>query len=117
MDGVGIIRRERQRQITEEGFTAAHDKHHDQGELALAAACYASPHLIYIMQDSGPGYCFVDPWPYDECWDKRRDENGALHGNTSFSRTRDERIKQLARAGALCAAEIDRIKALPKGES
>src|ERR1035437_10469018 len=39
--GLELIADERARQITEEGFTTEHDKQHDNGQLAAAAASYA----------------------------------------------------------------------------
>ena len=79
-----MITAERQRQITIEGFTDQYDDGHLYGELATAAACYADP-----------GSVFPNSWPWDPMWDKRKKHN---------------RIEQLAIAGALCAAEIDRLK-------
>lgn len=39
--GIELIAEERQRQITEEGWTPEHDINHTNGQLASAAACYA----------------------------------------------------------------------------
>jgi hypothetical protein len=89
--GVERIAAERQRQIEAEGWTAAHDDEHEDGELALAAALYASPVPLYARHRSGHHY---DPWPWSEDWDKR--------GTTS-------RLRALEKAGALIAAEIDRL--------
>ncbi|MCM0757438.1 hypothetical protein M7775_02505, partial [Sporomusa sphaeroides DSM 2875] len=41
--GIELIAAERQRQISQEGWTPEHDDQHANGELALAAACYAIP--------------------------------------------------------------------------
>ena len=51
MNGIELIAAERQRQITEKGYTADHDEHHCDGELALAAVCYASPKRLYIKTE------------------------------------------------------------------
>jgi hypothetical protein len=85
------------RQIHVEGWTEAHDDEHTGGEMALAAACYA--------MDAACPADWADPaegetpafWPWPECWWKP----------TAFQ---GDRIKQLVKAGALIAAEIDRIK-------
>ena len=41
--GIELIQEERTRQVQEEGWTPEHDEEHGDGELALAAACYAIP--------------------------------------------------------------------------
>ena len=97
--GVRMILEERQRQIEKEGWSDAHDDGHRVGELALAAVCYAAPYPIYIrpLAPASEGIRFVDPWPWAKQWDKRK-----KHG----------RLKQLAIAGALIAAEIERLQRL-----
>jgi hypothetical protein len=108
MSGVELIAAERQRQIDEEGWNAQHDDEHDCDEMAMAAACYAAPHRLYerLGHDA---LTFQDPWPWEECWDKRpTDEDGYLIDNCD-SLPRD-RLRQLVKAGALIAAEIDRLQ-------
>lgn len=103
MNGAELIAKERQRQIDEEGWTAEHDDEHSNDEIALAATCYAAPEKIYRMvrMISGGnakkelGVSFVDPWPWHPQWD---------------GRDKHDRIRQLEIAGALCAAEIDRLQ-------
>ncbi len=41
--GIELIAQERQRQVSEEGWTAEHDDGHTDQELARAASCYANP--------------------------------------------------------------------------
>lgn len=88
---------ERQRQITVEGWDEGHDDHHYNGELAAAAACYASPYRAFKAVTSvGRGYesltTYRDLWPWrDEWW-----------------RPKDRRA-DLVRAGALIVAEIERM--------
>ena len=82
--GVGLIAAERRRQIEEEGFDDAHDDAHGQGELARAAMVYASPYHLPTDRQY---------WPW-------RDE----------SYKPKNRITDLVRAGALIAAEIDRLQ-------
>jgi hypothetical protein len=45
--GIELIAEERKRQIEVEGWTAEHDDEHTDGELALAAVCYATPIKLY----------------------------------------------------------------------
>jgi hypothetical protein len=102
MTGIELIAAERARQVAVEGWTTEHDDQHEDGELALAAACYASPELRSVrmaegtLRAYGENYYFAsDPWPWDKKFDKR-----AKHS----------RLKQLTIAGALIAAEIDRLQ-------
>ena len=99
--GIELIAEERQRQIEVEGWTKEHDAEHTNGSLALAAVCYAIP-----SESRRYSYCPLrkervpDFWPWDKEWWKPCPEN---------------RIRELVKAGALIAAEIDRLQA-KKGE-
>lgn len=107
MAGIDLIREERVRQVTQEGWTPEHDEQHEDGELALAACCYASPEPLFIQRR--PNH-FDDPWPdwWDYQWDKRqRDEDEELIPNEQLPTA--QRIRNLVKAGALIAAEIDRL--------
>ena len=96
--GIELIAEERQRQITEEKWTPEHDDAHDKGQLAGAAAVYAlescgfeNPHCAELKREDTTHK--VRLWPWAEQWwkpsgDARRD---------------------LVKAGALIAAEIDRL--------
>lgn len=88
--GVELIREERIRQIHEEGWTLEHDAQHTDRSLAFAAACYAV-HSHGIGFDGLPII-----WPWDREWWKPSDDP----------------IRNLAKAGALIAAEIDRLQAM-----
>lgn len=101
--GAELIAEERQRQVEEKGWTAEHDDEHDCGELALAAVCYATPELLYREDRRPTAILFVDPWPWDPRWDDRK-------YNEKLPTQR--RIRQLTKAGALIAAEIDRLQRL-----
>ncbi len=108
LTGVERIAAERQRQIDVEGWTPEHDDEHDNAEMAMAAACYAAPDLIYTMDpDHVQQVVFEDPWPWDQSWDKRPYRGNRLKANATA--TRATRIRMLEKAGALIAAEIDRI--------
>lgn len=101
MTGAEMIVAERRRQIEKERFDATHDSQHESHELAWAACCYAAPEPIFKCEyPYGPreGYAFVNPWPedWDEEWDKRDKHSD---------------VRRLVIAGALIAAEIDRLSA------
>ena len=117
MSGAELIAAERQRQIEVEGWTPEHDDEHDEGELALAAVCYASPVRLYKIEEFAIGLEVADPWPssWDDGWDKRfeygeRRENSGNVPPTPTTYTAEERLDLLIKAGALIAAEIDRLQ-------
>lgn len=91
LSGIEIVAHERARQVYEEGFHRDHDDNHHGGELALAAACYAIPARLRTM--TVIDYVPVK-WPWERKWWKPSESN---------------RIKELAKAGALICAEIDRL--------
>lgn len=86
LSGCLLIEIERQRQVSEEGFTLERDDQYTDEQLAEAALFYAAP------EKYGEMLAF---WPWDKSWNKKSKHN---------------RIKQLAIAGALIAAEIDRLQ-------
>lgn len=94
--GIELIAKERQRQIEVEGWTKEHDAGHTNDSLALAAVCYAIPKELRNYS-----YCSLrkervpDFWPWDKEWWKPCPE---------------DRIRELTKAGALIAAEIDRLQ-------
>lgn len=107
--GLDLIIKERERQISEEGWTPEHDEQHDGDQLARAAACYAvheTRAAVLIEEENrlpngmlrgrGARFSLVDAWPWDEKWDKRE---------------KHDHLKRLTIAGALIAADIDRILA------
>jgi hypothetical protein len=88
---------ERLRQINSEGWSEEHDDEHREGELAMAAACYATwpKELAFRVSDAmdgTPGYERL--WPWDREWDKRE---------------KHDQKKRLAIAGALIVAELERL--------
>lgn len=95
--GIEIMAEERLRQVEKEGWTFEHDDQHTDGSLALAAASYA------VAEDGRQSYKddkFIPSfWPesWDEAW---------------WKPTPNDRIHELAKAGALIAAEIDRLQRL-----
>ena len=103
--GIQIIEEERKRQISAEKFDVEHDIEEDAGELAFAASAYAQ-HAAFQSLIEGSEYSNVtheyipEPWPWDESWWKPS----------------NDKIRNLAKAGALIAAEIDRLQRLNKNE-
>lgn len=88
LPGVEAIAVERRRQVIVEGWTPEHDDEHKGGEMRVAAACYAGD--MRVFDRASP-----PQWPWDETWWKPKG-------------TREN----LVRAGALIAAEIDRLDRL-----
>jgi hypothetical protein len=100
--GTNLIAQERHRQIHEEGWTPEHDDCHRYGGLAVTAATLAVDGTdAYVVDPGGRG----TPMPSE---DEEGDEWGLLakHGCDG---TRPNRIRSLTIAGALIAAEIDRV--------
>lgn len=85
--GIEIISAERTRQVDGEGWHAEHDDCYTRGQLAKAAKCYATP----LTRPDGS---MPDTWPFGDRWWKPTDDP----------------IRNLAKAGALIAAEIDRMQ-------
>ena len=115
--GVELIAAERQRQIEVEGWTPEHDDEHSSGELAAAAVCYAAyawGEPIYRKACHSGAISFCDPWPWDSSWDKRDvycavdpDDEGIMPTENQIA---DHKLRCLVKAGALIAAEIDRLQ-------
>lgn len=100
--GIELIAEERQRQIDVEGWTPEHDDELVNGELANMAATYALPPFFReAMIDNIASECTINgicpTWPYYDI------------GIEWFKPTPDDRIRELAKDGALIAAEIDRL--------
>jgi hypothetical protein len=85
--GAQLIAAERARQISEEGYTAESDDRQTAGQLGMAASCYALPPTL---RD--------EPLPMLWPW------SGMVW------RPSPSRIRELVKAGALIAAEIDRVR-------
>lgn len=85
----GRIAAERRRQISQEGWSPAHDDQHDDGSLLHAAVTYlhhGSDVAAPIGEDGVPL-----GWPWGKDWWKPKD-----------------RFENVVRAGALCLAERER---------
>lgn len=94
MTGVELIAAERERQVSVEGWTPEHDDDHDMGEMAAAAMCYAELCVDDEIVEVDSTDLFFSWWPWDMEWWKPSDVP----------------IRNLVKAGALLAAEIDRLQ-------
>ena len=91
--GIELIAAERARQIDVKGFKAPRDAQYTQGQLLLGAIAYIQATGMQLRFGELPK-CFVPmAWP----WDRSTWRPG-------------DRKRNLAKAGAMIAAEIDRIE-------
>jgi len=97
MTGAELIAQERTRQVCHKAWTEFHDDGHVNGELARAAACYASYDIPWCGKNKRLALIKI-LWPRQ--WSRR-----------DYWKPKD-RIRNLVRAGALIAAEIDRLQRL-----
>lgn len=91
--GIGAFNSERIRQIHELNFDAKHDNEYIHGQLAIAAVAYALPEAIEINLNVV----------------KIVIERERLFPWARFKSTPENRLKEIVKAGALLAAEYDRI--------
>lgn len=92
MNGVQLIAAERTRQIEDEGWDAQHDDSHSNGQLAAASICYTEQAAMGMPMTRR---CNVPrAWPWGHDWWKPA----------------DDQVRNLVKAGALIAAEIDRLQ-------
>jgi hypothetical protein len=93
MNGIQLIAAERTRQVEDEGWTSAHDDGHDAMQMSSAAICY-----ILRAQDRVLEPATEVPHPWGWPW-----------GGRDWKPSNDP-IRDLVKAGALIAAEIDRLQ-------
>lgn len=92
--GAYMIVDERIRQKIEEGYTDTNDDEHDEGQLAEAARCYLEVALSEVTHVNYGNPTEEELWPWgSEEW-----------------KPADSSIGNLVKAGALIAAEIDRLR-------
>ena len=101
-NGIELIKDERKRQIEKEGWTPEHDAQHCNSELAEAAACYCikGDTVVSWFTSKVQAHAKITLersliWPWDRKW---------------WKPTPDDRVRELVKAGALIAAEIDRLQ-------
>ena len=106
--GIELIAEERKRQIEIEGWTARHDAGYTDNQLALAAIAYAAPEILDPISISATKIVGIFLriqrhvfWPWNKKW---------------WKPTPDNRVRELAKAGALIAAEIDRLQNIENEE-
>lgn len=90
--GVMRIAQERHRQIKAEGWTPEHDDDHTDEQLRWAAACYLLTGRFTIAEEDFGDRC----WPWVDGWKPGMRD--------------DDPVRNLVKAGALIAAEIDRLE-------
>lgn len=94
MSGIELIAYERLRQVEAERYSTEHDDAHVDGQLLSAALCYAGVERLVMM--GAPVSRNTPPfeWPWAEVdW-----------------KPTDDAVRNLVKAGALIAAEIDRLQ-------
>lgn len=96
--GTNLIADERARQMKK--FSEEHDDGYQDSELALAAIVYADPNVYDSLE-----------WMWPGNWKEPKYAQAVeVDGVVTAQAYREARIKNLAKAGALIAAEIDRLQ-------
>lgn len=102
MTGAELIHQERERQKYGEEWSAQHDDEHTLAEISLAALSYISAAASQVRLRDG---CVIERlpvyWPWGAQWWKPSPDP----------------IRNLVKAGALIAAEIDRLQRKPMTKS
>lgn len=101
-DGVAAIAQERTRQVVTEAMTAQGDAGYRRGQLAYAALAYLQLSAMELRDGGRAHIATASPpacWPWDASWWKPRDVR-----------------RDLVRAGALIAAQLDAIDQQAKPE-
>ena len=94
--GIELIAEERIRQIEVEGYTVEHDNANDKGQMARAAAAYS---LAEDYRKHAPEDTVKKEPPFFWPWE-----------DSHWKPNSKDRIRELTKAGALIAAEIDRLQ-------
>lgn len=97
--GIELIADERARQISAEGWTEENDDRYESGELIDGAASYIRAARERARGEGEARLCSLAaagmiPWPWEDHWWKPSEDNK----------------RNLVKAGALIAAELDRIQ-------
>lgn len=108
------IATERRRQVDEENWTIAHDDQWENGELWQAARVYLDVHQGNVLRilEKPANY----DWPWDAEWFKPFEEPPVDDPRFDRSFPTVDRIRCLEKAGALIAAEIDRLKRISESD-
>ncbi|MGZ4968069.1 MAG: hypothetical protein ACXV8O_01520 [Methylobacter sp.] len=103
-NGSKLIADERRRQIEQERYSLEHDDNENPGALATAAICYATmaasgPEMRQAIRTQTENRILPKHWPWEyQYWKPGEDDSNK------------SRIRELVKAGALIAAEIDRLQ-------
>ena len=111
--GIELITEERNEHPSKHGFNLEHDKQHEDSSLSWNAAILATPNILFCKHE------FANVTTYEkaevcEGWKLPSPNFGPNGSNVVIDNEKlpkTKRIKQLKVAGALIAAEIDRIQA------
>lgn len=124
--GLELIALERMRQIEVEGWTAEHDAGHAEGQLMEAAGCYTAHALSKLREEKA--HTNQSPLAKFQTYDFGEQDFLVTSGDRGDRRIRkagwkdgwpwslnwwkpsSDPIKDLVKAGALIAAEIDRLQ-------
>ena len=110
MISIDLITKERRLQITEKKYDDKHDDYHDKGELLQAAKCYIEYVCLNskIMDNTNDSYVnnlkIYRSGKRPENWPPQFDKD---------SWNPDSPIRDLVKAAALIAAEVDRRMRIP----
>jgi hypothetical protein len=137
LPGVELIATERRRQIEVEGWTPEHDDEHDSAQLAMAGAAYATAaravvHTLQYCRGRGREHAERQSDPAERerllqlCAEDEADPLNNYYGRNDDGSVRPPRfdwpwdaswwkpsndpVRNLVKAGALIAAEIDRLQ-------
>jgi len=103
-NGLELIADERHRQIEQERYSLEHDDNEKPGALTTAAICYATmaasgPEMRQAIRHQAEHGIPPKHWPWElSSWKPGEDDSNK------------SRIRELVKAGALIAAEIDRLQ-------
>ena len=95
---IELIAEERARQISVEGWTPEHDDAHTDAEMATAAACYAKAAQVAATWHREEAKAILGFYPEEWPW------------SITWWKPSTDPVRNLAKAGALIAAEIDRLQ-------
>ena len=114
LTGAELIIHERERQMSVEGWDAQHDDEHTEGELAIAASLYATPIPLFAERKTKRTIEYYDPWPWHDTMNYDRYDDGGVNIEVPAwdKRKKHNKLRRLVIAGALIAAEIDRLQRL-----
>ena len=112
--GTTLISEERNRQVVEKGYDWRRDADYHGEELALAAAVYAIPLDWRGVKAGNQGHTNLQRilWPWEWKYFKPVYTIGKNSTVEPIGQSIEDRIRELSKAGALIAAEIDRLQRL-----